>query len=237
MKKFLLLVLSLSVLAVLSACSDSGSSSNNGGGTTGPTFTADDLVGTYKVVSFKTTTNYAGSTAVSDDCSSITGKGICDQVTMYGANFTITKSGDNLVAESQMQMYGTIMGNASPEDTYQYTKYSNMAVSDFPRTGTTKIYTGVSGRNLKSLTDNPDAAFSFTMNADGTITNNLSIIKTIGDQDVTANTVVVLRKTSPTVTTTITPDELIVPAESIENTTAQGIFNTFVPALIAPTAN
>lgn len=235
MKKFLLLVLSLSVLTVLSACSDS---SNSGGGATGPTFTADDLVGTYELVSFKTTTNYGGNTVVTDDCTGITGTGpLCDQVTMYGANFTITKSGDNLVAESQMQMYGTIMGSASADDTYQYTKYSNMAVSDFPRTGTTKIYTGVSGRNLTSLTDNPDASFSFTMNADGTITNNLSIIKTIGGQDVTANTVVVLRKTSPTVTTTITPDELIVPAANIEDTKAQGIFNTFVPALIAPTAN
>lgn len=231
MKKFLLLVFSLSVLAVLSACSDSGSgsSSNNGGGAQTPTLTADDLVGTYEVVSFKTTTSFVGANIIiSTDCTGL-GDG-CSTATMYGSKFTVTKVGDNLVAESQMQMYSALMGSTSENDTYQYVKYASMPVSDFPQSTTTKTYTGVSGRNLTTLTSNPKSTFSFTMNADGTITNNLTLVdkEIVGGGKVNADTVVVLRKVSTTVDTPINSNSLIIPAEDITDTAAKAIFEKFV---------
>lgn len=232
MKKFLLLVLSLSVLAVLSACSDSGSS-NNGGGATGPTFTADNLVGTYEVTYFKTVASVSTISTNPADCPEGDNGLSCSIATMYGNKFTIKKEGDNLVAESQMQMYASAM-QYSANDVYQYVLYSSMPVADFAQpVTTTKTYTGVSGRNLTSLTSNPDSTFSFTMNADGTITNNLTLVgkdSMVGPVD--ANTIVVLRKISDTVDA-IDKNTLPVAAETITDGNADK-FTGFVPN---PTAN
>lgn len=212
MKKFLLLVLSLSVLAVLSACSDSGSS-NNGGAQT-PTFDANSLVGTYEVVSFKTETNLGFPITIATDCSGMSPV-TCHTATMYGSKFVVSKVGDNLVAESQMQMYSSVM-DASPNDVYQYILFSGMPVADFSQpVTTTKTYTSVTGRNLTASTSNPEAQFSFTMNADGTITNNISLKKNIGDSGSTeAKTTVVLRKKSSN-PDTIDKNTLPVPADQI----------------------
>lgn len=214
MKKFLLLVLSLSVLAVLSACSDS----SNGGSVTPvtqPDFAnADSLVGTYEVVSFKTVaTNVSTISTNPADCPN--DDILCSIAKMYGNKFTIKKEGDNLVAESQMQMYAKAM-SISSNDVYQYILFSNMPVADFAQpVTTTKTYTGVTGRNLTALTDNPEAKFSFTKNADGTITNNITLTKQLGKEGIIdANTTVILRKTSD-IAETINKNTLPVPADQI----------------------
>lgn len=204
MKKFLLLVLSLSVLAVLSACSDSGSSNN--GGAQAPAVTKPDItnpnsfVGTYEVISFKTTADIGVKATIATDC---TGEGEgCSVATMYGSKFTVELVNDNLVAESQMQMYADMIKTIAPNDVYQYVKYANMPLTQFEgmTDATTPKFTGVSGRNLTKETNNPQSTFTFTVNADGTITNNLTLVdKEITGSKVNADTVVTLRKISDSV--------------------------------------
>lgn len=230
MKKFLLLVLSLSVLAVLSACSDSGSS-NNGGGVpvTQPNMTdPNSLVGTYTVVSFET---QAAGYTFSNNCTTAT----CMPVTMYGNNFTMQLVNGALVAESQMQMYNTIMSTASKNDIYQYIKYADMPLTDLAnmQNSTTPEFTGITGRNLTSSINITDAKFTFTLNADGTITNNLTFTKELGEGSTTQTiTTVKLQKISDTVVT-INPNSLIVPAAQISDPNAQNDFYGFVENITA----
>lgn len=135
-----------------------------------------------------------------------------DNAVIYGKQAVINYNAtDGLILETKLQIWKSIM-SLSPDDAYQYTKYSAVMPADITSEGINinNQSKGVTGRNLTTLTENPESTFKITKMTDGALYVELELkdkATLIGNVD--APTYVILRKTS-NISETVNPNSLFV---------------------------
>lgn len=248
MKKFLsLLFLGTMSLFAFTACDDSSDKTIP---PTAPDMSKPDtLTGTYSITFFATTPEgieFAKNGNMTTNCQKAIELGIytfgkdinynktCNPATYSGATIygqqAVMKYDETkgLVMETKLQLWAGAMAYSS-DDAYQYTKYGTV-----PGTGITEnginldnSVFGVSGRNLKELSSNPNSEFNVTKLNDGSLKVDLKLKdKQAVGQAIDAPTIVILQKVSD-IPVTIDPDSLFVTVTG--NTAADNAYAKFVP--------
>ena len=254
MKKSLLLILaSLFAVFSLTACADEDK--NDTAGEVNP---ASEYVGTYDVTFFATkpydSNNHASMLVttgnMSTDCTmanaldilkEVDGKadvqyGECaadgsNDAEIIGNQAVINYNDDGLVLETKLQMWSSVF-SFSPDDVYQYTKYTAVPSSSVTSNAINNVANpvlGVSGRNLTTKTLNPKSTFKITKRDDGTLYVKLELMeKSVLNGQLKANapTYVILKKKSDK-PEPVDPNTLFTTTSN--NDTANGIYAKFKP--------
>lgn len=235
MKKSLLLILaSFFAVFALAGCSDDD---NND---TPPVNPASEYVGTYKVTFFATkpssggTFDMAAMGTMTTDCKKANDLGILNAVydkepdvkTECKGNGQLNSDIANIIdqqavisydentgltIETKLQIWKDIMV-LSPNDTYQYTKYTAVPVANITAKGinvdNTTAVKGVSGRHLTAKSENSLSTFKVTKISDSELYVELNLVdKETLVGKVNAPTYVILEKKSAT-PETIDPNSL-----------------------------
>ena len=165
------------------SCSDSGDDSSSPA-IPNNQINPDTLVGTYDITFFytdaavtKLTTNCAE--AVSRGFVSAGGCNDSDNVTHQG-EAVITKTATGIKIATKIQMSGGTFDNPTYSmyvvgQNYQYTEYPEIpfsAITTDVNTGGTAV-TGTTGRNLTKLTESPTDTYTFKVQADGSLLNEM----------------------------------------------------------------
>lgn len=238
MKKFLLLVFSLSVLAVLSACSDSGSS-NNGGGTQTP-IDVNALEGTYNIEFFYT--DGAGIVTLATDCSKVTeylganakqcANPTTDSLAHKGEGTIQVNADGSVKIQTKVQVNGSAfdsgLGAFAAGNKFNFTDFplipASAITSNYINDNSVASHVkGTNGRNAIELTPSPKSTYQFSVLADGTVVNNM--VDT--SSGVPANVMVRMKKKDSVVATLDANTAYDTPA--IDNFNANGEI-TYTPA-------
>ncbi len=144
----------------------------------------DELVGTYDITFFYTD---AMITKLTTNCSEAVSKGFtapgtctdADNVAHQG-EAVITKTDTGIKIATKIQMSGGTFKNPEysmfvTDQDYQYTEYKEIpfsAITTDVNTGGTAV-TGTTGRNLTQLTESPTDTYTFKVQADGSLLNEM----------------------------------------------------------------
>lgn len=238
MKKFLLLVLSLSVLAVLSACSDSGSS-NNGGGAQTP-IDVKALEGTYDIEFFYT--DGGGYVVLATDCSKVTeylgadavpcANPATDSLAHTGEGTIQVNADGSVKVQTKVQVNGAVfdsgLGLLAVGNKFNFTDFTlipaSAITSNYINDNSVASHVkGTNGRNSIALTPSPESTYQFSVLADGTVVNNMLDTSSA----IPANVMVRMKKKSDTVTP-LNPNTAY-DTPTIDNFNAEGEI-TYTPA-------
>lgn len=242
MKKSLLLILaSLFSVFALAGCSDDDND-------TPPVNPASEYVGSYDVTFFATkpsmggTFDMAAMGTMTTDCAKADDLGILkavdkenpdvkteckingalnsDIANIVGQQAVITyDENTGLTIETKLQIWKDIMV-LSPNDTYQYTKYEAVPVTNITAEGINvteeTAVKGVSGRHLTARSENPSSTFKVTKMSGGELYVELNLVdKETMVGKVNAPTYVILKKKSGT-PETVDPNSLFITKTGID---------------------
>lgn len=216
------------------------------------------LVGTYDVKFFGTVALNQNTpySAVSTDCAKFSemplglkfkvepsdnadmalGNKCANKTRLIGGKVTIRidENKNSLAIESKLQMAGPFfsgtLGSAGKTDTYQFTKYSEVLLTNINEQGVNfnNQHVGVSGRNLTSKTDNPKSTFKVTALDATSIFIDMELKgKQVIGMNLDAPTNVKAVKVSDTVEK-LDPNSLFVTADQLTDQKEKDIFNGFV---------
>ncbi len=144
----------------------------------------DTLVGTYDITFFYTD---AMLTKLTTNCSEAVSKGFTTQDSCSDADnvshqgeAVITKTNTGIKIATKIQMSGGTFENPSYSSlvtgqNYQYTEYPEIpfsAITTDVNTGDTAVK-GTTGRNLTKETESPNDTYTFKVQADGTLLNEM----------------------------------------------------------------
>lgn len=260
MKKSLLFILaSLIAIFALTGCADEPAKEEGPKVTPINLKDPKTLVGTYDVKFFGTVATLDGTSvtsAVSTDCAKFSkmplglkfkvepsdnadmalGNKCANKTRLIGGKVTIRidENKNSLAIESKLQMAGPFfsgpLGSAGKTDTYQFTKYSEVLLTNISEQGVNfnNQHVGVSGRNLTSKTDNPKSTFKVTeLGATGIFIDMELKDKNTLVGKLNAPTNVEAVKISDTAET-LDPNSLFVTADQLTDKKEKDIFNGFV---------
>ncbi|WP_242347645.1 hypothetical protein [Mucispirillum schaedleri] len=241
-KSLLLILASLFAVFSLTACADEDKNDTAGevNGGTPVVNPASEYVGTYDVTFFATKPSMGGQFdmvamgTMTTDCAKAGELGILTPVDKESPdvkseckiNGELNKDIANIIdqqavitydentgltIETKLQIWKEIM-SLSPNDIYQYTKYTAVPVTSITAEGVNVVSAnavkGVSGRHLTAKSTNPLSTFKVTKMSDGNLYVELDLIdKETLVGKVNAPTYVILKKKSDT-PVTINPDSL-----------------------------